>query len=158
MDIAQEQVPVKRGRGRPRKNPAVSADGANTRPSSRVPISGQRDPLVIEGKDPSFYYRWVKDTAENGNNILRHNRAGYTFVTNEEGLVVGEANVYKSENVGTCIRVPAGFGEYLYLMKQPMTYRHEDVQAKSREIDSTEEALRHAGKDGENYGNIRIER
>lgn len=150
----------KRKRGRPSKaDIAARASLEETgRTSKRVPISGQRDNLQVEGKDPDFYYRWVKDTAENGSNILKHTRAGYSFARDEEGLVIGEANVYRSENVGSCIRVPAGFGEYLYLMKQPMRYREEDLQLKAQGIDEVEDSMRHANEAAGEYGSIKIER
>ena len=153
-------VAQKRGRGRPRSNPAVSSE-ETTRKPIRVPITGHRDPLQLEGTDPDFFYRWVKDTAETGSNILRHTQAGYSFVTDEEGLIIGESTVYKSDNVGTCIRVPAGSGEYLYLMKLPMEWRIEDDKAKAREVDATEEGLRETleqYKSDGGYGNVEINR
>ncbi len=123
----------------------------------RVPIGGLTDALAVEGKSPDFYYRWVKDDAEDGQNILKHTRAGYFFAQADEGLLIGDYSVYKTENVGSIIRVPAGKGEFLYLMRQPMKFRKEDLKAKARRVDGTEEAMTAPALDG-GYGEIKPSR
>ena len=129
------------------------------RKPERVPISGQNDPLEVHGKDPDFYYRWVLDESERGTNILKYTRAGYVFAEKSEGLQIGSSSVYTNEDVGTHIRVPAGrSGGFMYLMKQPMGYREEDLGAKAAHVNSTEESLVDAQKSDGKYGEVKIKR
>lgn len=158
MEAAVEAVTAagpKRKAGRPRKNPLI--EDATRKMPDRVPIGGLTDALSVEGKSPDFYYRWVKDTAENGQSVLKHTRAGYNFAQADEGLIIGAHSVYRTDNVGSIIRAPAGKGEFLYLMRQPMKFRKEDLKAKHARVDQTEEAMRETEHDG-GYGEIKISR
>lgn len=129
------------------------------RKQERVPISGRNDPLAVEGKDPSFYYRWVLDKSEKGTNILKYQRAGYAFAEKSEGLQIGASSVYVNDHVGSHIRVPAGqTGENMYLMKLPMEYRTEDLASKATVTNETEEALRATEASDGRYGKVKIDR
>ena len=139
---------------------ATKTRAKNTRrKAERVPISGQNDPLEVNGKDPDFYYRWVLDKSEKGTNILKHERAGYVFAEKSEGLIIGSSSVYVNDHVGSFIRVPAGkSGENMYLMKQPMEYREEDLGAKATTVNATEERLQAGNEADGRYGRVKIER
>jgi len=117
-----------------------ATQSTETRPE-RIPVSGQRDILTVRGKDPAYVYRWVKDEHENGQRMLKFKDAGYEFVINGDSVSVGQNHVYKSENVGSLIRVPAGQGEFLYLMKQLKEFYEEDQAVKQSEILDTENQI-----------------
>ena len=135
---------VTRKRGRPSLT-EVAARQAKTHMGDRVPVSGVRDILTVDGKDPNYMYRWVADRSENGQVIYRYRRGGYEFCNSEEDLSIGEDAVYKSTDVGSLYRVPAGDrspGQYLYLMKIRKELYEEDQKAKqdlilARETQST---------------------
>ena len=111
--------------GRPRKYVAKTGVTRETRDT----IDGVRDKLSVEGKDPNFHYFFALDTDEHGTELFRLQRAGYTFVQSDE-VVVGQADVYKSHDVGSIVRVPAGRdGRYHYLMKIPMDWYLDDQRA-----------------------------
>ena len=140
--------PAKRGRGRPRKNPVGEPTVTK---ETRVPVAGFRDVLTVEGKDPEYHYRFVLDQDEKGQRIFQHQRAGYTFCTPDEGLTIGQSAVYKSDGVGSIIRVPNEDGRWLYLMKMPKDWHEEDVAKASEQVDATEESLQHSTVEG-SYG------
>ena len=117
--------------------PQEHASRADTkaRPRKRVPVSGARDILtILQGKNPEFVYRYVKDVAESGARILRFLQGGYDFVrSDEEGIEVGSNHVYKSEENGSLIAVKEGAG-FLYLMKIRRDWYEEDQAAKEQGI------------------------
>lgn len=149
---------VKRGRGRPRKNDVSRVEGGESRPP-RVPVSGNRDILTIQGKDPSFEYRWVLDGTEDGQRIQRFKSAWWDLVLSDDGQhKVGQDMVYKSENVGSLIRVPAGSGKFNYLMRIPKEYYEEDQKGKQVLIDEKEQSITQTDSDNGQYGDIKISR
>lgn len=117
--------------------PAQSTSRADkaARPHKRTPVSGARDILtILQGKDPNFVYRFVKDVAENGARIIRFLEGGYTLVRyDEEDIVVGDNHVYKSPDNGSIIVVKEGAG-YNYLMKIKREWYEEDQRAKEEDI------------------------
>ena len=145
--------PAKRGRGRPRKNPVGEVTGVTR--ENRTPVAGFRDILTVEGKDPDYHYRWVLDESEQGRRVFTHQRAGYTFATIEEGLQIGQSNVYKSDNVGSLIRVPNDDGRWLHLMKIPKDWHEDDLKAKAAETDAKEASIKNPGLEG-TYGEINL--
>jgi hypothetical protein len=123
----------------------------------RIPISGHRDILTVENKNPDFHYHWFSDKSDTGNRIQRAKLAGYEFVKSEE-VSVGDAMVYKSANVGSIVRVPDGrSGNYLYLMKLPMEWREEDLQSRNDITNKTETQISRAREEGQ-YGDVKISR
>ncbi len=126
-----------------------------TRPE-RIPVSGQRDILTVRGKDPAYEYRFVKDEHEAGQRILRFLDAGYSLVLSDEGIIVGQNHVYKSENVGSLIRAPAGKEGFLYLMKQRKEFYEEDQTVKQEQILDTEKQMTTPNKDAGQYGSVSI--
>lgn len=148
----------KRGPGRPRKNDVSRADATNGR-APRVPISGNRDILTVQGKDPSFKYRWVLDKTEDGQRIKKFEAAWWVIVENSDNQhIVGQDMVYKTNNVGSIIRVPAGNSEFYYLMRIPKEYYDEDQVAKQSDITERETAMTRTDSDNGQYGNIKLER
>lgn len=150
----------KKGPGRPRKDES-RAESTGARPAKRIPISGFRDKLTVGGLDTDrFVYRWVLDNNEGGQRIMACSAAGYEFVTNEQGLTVGQGNVYKSENVGSIIRTPGGNGDFLYLMRILKEFHDEDSKAKEDKNQAIENGMKRsasksAGAD-DLYGSVEI--
>ena len=156
---AEQALPEKkRGRGRPRKVD-IEAEKNRVTKETRVPLGGFRNILTVENKDPNYHYFWAIDETEGGTAIARAQQAGYEFVRPEEGVVVGEASVFKTENVGSIIRVPAGGGMFHYLMKMPMAFYEDDQRRHNERVDQTESALKNQGKNNPGfYGGVNITR
>lgn len=151
-------VVKKRGPGRPRKND-VSRATENTGRAPRVPVSGNRDILTVDGKDPSFSYRWILDGNEAGQRIMKFTKAWWEFVKSDDGQhIVGQDMVYKTNNVGSIIRVPAGNNSFYYLMRIPREYYKEDQKSKQQEINEKERAMTQTDNDNGQYGNIKLSR
>jgi len=135
-------------RGRPRKEVSRADENKPT----RIPVSGNRDILTVQGKDKDYEYRWIVDADENGHRIFRFMQGGWEFATTEQGLKIGQAAIYKSENVGSILRVPAGKtiaskGEYQYLMRIKKQFYREDQVAKEKALKETERKSFKADKD-----------
>ena len=145
----QKAAKPKKKRGRPKK-----IDKRVDR-STRVPVSGNRDILTLKNEDPDFVYYWVLDNNEKGTRIMKFLNAGYIFVTDKEGLVIGEDMVYKSNNVGTVIRYPNPDGRFLYLMKQRRDWYEEDKANKMEQVDELEQSMAEPDVEGK-YGSIKI--
>jgi len=155
----QEVGTVKRGRGRPRKDDVSRAEDVSGRPAKRVPVSGNRDILTVEGKDPAFSYRWILDGDESGQRIQKFQRAWWEFVRSDDGQhTVGQDMVYQTDNVGSIIRVPAGSGKFYYLMRIPKEYYEEDQKAKQADITDREQAITQTDSDNGQYGDIKLSR
>jgi hypothetical protein len=152
----QEALPIKRGRGRPRK--LDSTDVLTEKRPDRIPIHKSRDVLSVEGKNPHYEYRWVLDRDETGQRIHKFLNAGYDFADKEtDKLKVGDSMVFKSEGLGNIYRVPAGGSQYLYLMRIRKDWFESDQAAKQREIDELEQTMidREVNEEGR-YGSLTI--
>ena len=135
-----EAVPEeKRGRGRPRK---VRPEDVLLTREERVPLGGFRDILTLKNTDPNYHYHWPLDSAENGTQITRYLQAGYVFVRPEEGVIAGESAVYSTKDLGNVMRVPAGNGDFHFLMKLPMAYYEEDMRLQAEKVNLTEQSLK----------------
>jgi len=144
----QDVVKRPKKRGRPRKEVSRADENKPT----RIPVSGNRDILTVKGKDKDYEYRWVVDSDENGHRIFRFMQGSWEFATTEQGLEIGQMAIYKSENVGSIIRVPAGKtqaskGEYQYLMRIKKKFYQEDQRAKEKALKETERKAFKADKD-----------
>ena len=151
------EQPVKRGRGRPRKvRPEEEAAKQEAQRPPRVPLGGFRDILTLQNTDPNYHYHWALDMSEKGTQIARCMQAGYEFVRPEEGVVVGEASVFKTEGVGSVLRVPGGGGMFHYLLKLPIEFFKEDMDRHQERVDMTEQSIKNQGKNDSFYGDVRI--
>ena len=90
----------------------------------RVPMSAgsAADNVPDEAKDPNFYFRWCADYDKG--KIQRYQAAGYEFVLDKDGN-----------------RIKRPSGDSLYLMRQPMEYREQDLLAKRNKIVETNRKL-----------------
>lgn len=138
----QGTEPSETGTDRKVESPSKNQTSRAARPRKRVPVSGFRDILTVFGKDPDYEYRWVKDGDERGQRIWRFRQAAYEFVSIDDVEGIGMDAVYKSEDLGSIIRVPAGKqepGVYLYLMRIPREFYDEDQVDKMSQIERQEE-------------------
>lgn len=136
------------------------AETVSERPNRQSIKESYRNILTVEGKDPNYEYRWILDrygrndddagTYHPGQRIMRFQNSGWELVYSSE-VSVGESHVYKTENVGSIVRIPAGQGEFQYLMKIKKEWYDEDQANKQEEIDEIEESMGRAGKEGQ-YG------
>lgn len=139
------------------------AESVSGRPDRQKLRDGFRNILTVEGQDPNYSYRWVLDHHNTynddsnrlnpGQRILQMQHLGWEFVKNNE-VTVGDASVLKTENVGSIVRIPAGQGEYQYLMRIKKEYRDEDQAIKQKEIEEVEDSIKKPGP--ENYGSVSI--
>lgn len=128
------------------------------RPSKRVPVSGSRDILTVDNKDPDYHYRWVvAGENENGIRLQKFIRGGYEFVSADD-VEVGDDSVYKSSNVGSIVRIPSGDGMYSYLMRIKREWYEEDRANSQKKIDDVEKSIyrtRNQEEDDGQYGSIK---
>ena len=150
------EVLLKRKVGRPSK--ADAEEKMAKMREARLPLGGMRSILAIEGEDPNYHYHWAVDDNENGNQIKRLVAAGYEFVSHTEGIRVGEAQVFRTEGLGSLLRVPAGDGRYHFLMRIPNEFYEDDQKRNAEQVNMTEQSITQArGSDGE-YGTVKINR
>ena len=63
--------------------------------------------------------------------------------------------MYKSDNVGSFIRIPNEDGRWLFLMKIPMDWHEEDLKAAQEVVDQKEETIRSTDIEG-SYGEVKL--
>ena len=85
-----------------------------TQEAKRIPVHSQGETL-IQNQDPDFYYRWCADYDKG--KITKYISAGYEYVKGDDGERMTKPGKYP-----------------LYLMRQPMKFRNEDVLAKKNKI------------------------
>lgn len=124
-------------------------DRTTNRPK-RIPVSGNRDLITVQGKDPDFNYRIVK---EKPGRVDKFQAAGYEMVTH--AVEIGSTGE-RDTSLGTPVRINLGRGDTGYLMRQPKEYFDEDQAAKEMELRSREESLIQNKQD--TYGKIEINR
>jgi hypothetical protein len=97
-----------------------------------------------------FFTFWESDVSENGHKIMRRLNQGFEFVDPKE-INVAQTNVYTS-NTGSYVRVSAGrtSGGWLYLLKQPMEYRLEDLADEQAAAEMPLKTMRDKAKDSPN--------
>lgn len=142
------------------------AEQVSERPK-RTPLrESYRNILTVENKDPNYEYRWVLDQYARhddqsnefhpGQRLARFIAAHWQFVHNHE-VTVGDAYVYKTGNVGSIVRVPAGHGDYHYLMKISKELYDEDQKEKQGKIDVVEKSMTSPNVELGQYGSGSID-
>lgn len=140
------------------------AADVSERPKRQSIRDQHRSILTVANKDPNYEYRWINDytTSEDGNSIrigqrvVTFQQAGWEFVENKE-VSVGDAYVYKTDNIGSVVRVPAGQGEYMYLMKIKKEWYDEDQLDKQRDIDYVEDSMKNPTTEDGMYGSVSVD-
>ena len=141
---------------KPRGRPAKATRSSHPK---RVPLMGGQKRMHIdeEDKDPSFHYAWINDL----NDLIRRaKRAGFDHVTVEEMPNWGSISVDSANPAASVISMPVGGGRVAFLMKQPMEFYEEDMQAKADRLKKKESGMiqeLNSGKDG-GYGKVEFER
>lgn len=119
----------------------------------RKGLGGVSSILDVQFKDPAFskefYHCWEIGDDENSPEIFnRIENLGYEFVRPEE-LSGSQAQYQKSVSAGgSIVRVPAGKNQagWLYLLKQPMQYRNEDLAEQLKEGQAPIKAMKHKAR------------
>lgn len=120
----------------------------------RIPVGGRRDILTVADKDPNYKYTFVDDER-----VDRFQRGGYDLVYKAaDGTAVGDRDIDKSKGTSSVVTVPGGQGKTLYLMRIPMEWYEEDMAAKHKRINESEEDIRRTLNSGQNgtYGKVEI--
>ena len=115
----------------------------------RIPITGFRNKLTVEGQEPGFHYCWVRDDL-----VSRHERAEYEFVTHD--VIVGDAAITA---VGGKVAVPGGNGVTLFLMRVPQELYDADMKELRDDVDEKEVDMYrslNSGIDGQ-YGKVELD-
>jgi hypothetical protein len=118
---------------------------------TRLPITGFRNKLTVEGQEAGFHYCWVRDDL-----IARFERAEYSFVTHD--VIVGDVHIASSA-IGGKVSVPGGNGVTLFLMRVPQELYDGDMQELADDIDEKELDMYrqlNSSKDGQ-YGKVEID-
>jgi hypothetical protein len=117
----------------------------------RIPITGFRDKLTVEGKEPGFHYAWIRDDF-----VARAERASYEYVTHE--VIVGDTRIAASA-IGGKVSIPGGNGVTLFLMRVPQEYYDSDMDEMQAEVDAREADMKrtlNSGQDGQ-YGKVEVD-
>ena len=120
---------------------------------TRKPISGQRDIMTVQDKDPNFHYCWVNDT---GTRIQEYLDADYEIVQ-DSSAKVGDSN---DAHVGDAVTITVDrtTGMKAILMRQPLEFYKEDRSAEQVQVTRSEESLfRQQNEEHGRYGEIRKE-
>lgn len=121
---------------------------------NRIPVSGRRDILTVEGKDPNYKYTWVNDDR---GMIEKFKQGGYEMV--DHAVTVGQRDADTSNPTSKVVSKNVGGGITAYLMRIPKEWHEEDMKEKARRIDESEADLKrnlNSGKDG-TYGKVTID-
>ena len=126
-------------------------DTRTVRSEPRIPVSGNRNILTVEGKEEGFVYRWVLDI---GNRVAKFKRGGWEVVSHD--VEVGDARVATPSPTGSVVEAVSGGDRKLVLMRISELYYKEDQAAKESELSSLETSMGKSQEGG--YGKIDITR
>ena len=134
-------------RGIPNKREDMTRDK-----QKRVPAGMPRQKLKVEGMDPNKKYYWATESQ-----FAEMEGAGYSFVTNNEGLEVGQD---QKIDHGSRVSRPASRFEdsKLYLMQIDKKWHKENQKEKQDAIENTERQILNRGDTETTYsakGNAR---
>ncbi len=122
----------------------------------RVPVSGQRNILTVNGKDPNYAYRFVNDI-DHGMRIEMFKQGGWEVVDRGTEIKVGDKVVDQGSGVGSTVTRYVGQGITAILMRIPLEWYEEDQAAKAAKLDEVEESMQDPSITG-NYGSVSINR
>ena len=93
-----------------------------------------------------------------GQRLMRFQNAGWEFADGSTH-VAGANHIYKTDNVGSIVRIPAGQDEFLYLMRIHKDWYDEDQVSKETRILDTENQYKNQGQEGHDgmYGSVSID-
>lgn len=148
--------PVKRGRGRPRKDANVTPEA---RPRNRVPLTGRRTRMELnpDELDPDFKYKFVNDQT---GLLDKYLSAGFVHVKQSEGITVGQRSVDTAAAPDSNVSLDVGGGVIAYLLKQPKEFADEDRAIRDKLLNEQDEALYrelNSEKEG-SYGSVEFSR
>lgn len=138
--VVPEATPVEQVEASPVEAVEEPASKRRVTRANRTPVSGPRDILTVTFKDPNYFYRWVKDLP---GRVQRFENAGYETVVDKDAQV-GQRTVDSSSRLGSAVTRLDG-ANTLVLMRIPLEWYNEDQEAKQREVDAMEDALRGEG-------------
>lgn len=120
----------------------------------RIPVSGNKDILTVEGKDDGFVYRWVNDTDEG--RIATFKAAGYETVDAPD-IEIGQADVKEASTLGKTVTKNVGQGTTAVLMRIDQKWYDEDQAVKADGVRAKVESLNEhiEGLSGK-HGSIKI--
>ncbi len=118
-----------------RPSRATKTDRADERPT-RIPVSGNRNILTMNGKEDGYVYRWVNDM---DGRIERFKQAGYEFVAHEIG--VGDKTADTGKGTSSVISKDVGSGITAYAMRIKKEWYDEDQAAKAQAVAASEESM-----------------
>jgi hypothetical protein len=124
----------------------------NKRTSRRTPISGSRNVLTVQGKEPGYEYRIVNDT---GDRISQMEDAGYEVVQ-DQNITVGDRRISNPTKEGSPVKVSVGGGQQAYVMRIKKEWYEEDKAAKAARVDEIEKGTLREAKQNSDYGKITI--
>lgn len=133
-------------------------EGTETPKRKRIPVSGNRDILTVQGKDPNYVYRFVNDVP---GRIAKFQAAGYEVVDHD--ATIGGVTVDSSKGTDSTKSKIVGQDRLTgnaveaYLMRIPKEYYEEDQAAKQQKIDEKEIAMKRETKKPGHYGNLKYE-
>lgn len=122
-----------------------------TKRTRRTPVSGKRNVLTVEGKDPNYVYRFVND---NGDRVAIMQEQGYEVVT-DSSIKVGDRRVANPTQEGSPVKASVGQGQQAFLMRIKKEWYDEDQAAKQAHVTELETAMKKEAKEGM-YGKIEI--
>jgi hypothetical protein len=108
--------------------------------ANRIPVSGPRDILTIQNRDPNYSYRWVKDTP---GRIQRFFTGGWEYHVDPDA-VVGQRAVDSGSRLGSALTRNTD-GTVLVAMRIPKEWYDEDQKRKWDEIDALESSMKADG-------------
>jgi len=134
------------------KRPKQGASRAKDRPAKRIPVSGNRNIMTVQDKDPNFVYRWVNDVE---NRVQVFERGGWKLV--EDSHQIGDRTAESSKGVSKAISKYVGMNRTSYLMRIEKEYYTEDQAAKAAKLTEQETAMLAGEKSSEGrYGHMSI--
>jgi hypothetical protein len=122
------------------------------RTKRRTPVSGGRNVLTVQGKEPGFEYRIVNDV---GDRPAMFAENGWEFV-NDTSIQIGERRINNPTAKGTVVSASVGQGVQGVLMRIPKEFYEEDQAAKAAHIDKQEQDIKNRAKQEGFYGKLSI--